>query len=91
MQPLASSWERALNQDVVLVKTDHELNAANRITLRYNHQNFTGEGFEAGGAQNALEHTGASLVQDPRLQRRLDQRRQSALVQRGALSVFARS
>ena len=51
-----------LNQDVVLVKTDHELNAANRITLRYNHQNFTGEGFEAGGPQNALEHTGASLV-----------------------------
>ena len=45
-----------------LAKTNHELNAANRLTLRYNHQNFTGEGFENGGAQNALEHTGASLV-----------------------------
>jgi outer membrane receptor protein involved in Fe transport len=62
LQPLASSWERTLDQDVFLAKTDHELNAANRLTLRYNHQNFTGEGFENGGAQNALEHTGASLV-----------------------------
>ena len=62
LQPLANSWVRKLDQDVVLVKTDHELNAANRITLRYNHQNFTGEGFESGGAQIAFEHTGASLV-----------------------------
>ncbi len=62
LQPLAASWERTLDQDVFLAKTDHELNAANRLTLRYNHQNFTGEGFENGGAQNALEHTGASLV-----------------------------
>src|SRR3954470_14314209 len=54
LQPLASSWERTLDQDVFLAKTDHELNAANRLTLRYNHQNFTGEGFENGGAQNAL-------------------------------------
>jgi outer membrane receptor protein involved in Fe transport len=62
LQPLANSWVRKLDQDVVLVKTDHELDAANRITLRYNHQNFTGEGFESGGAQIAFEHTGASLV-----------------------------
>jgi outer membrane receptor protein involved in Fe transport len=62
LQPLADSWERRLDQDVVLVKTDHELNAANRLTLRYNHQNFTGEGFESGGAQIAFEHSGASLV-----------------------------
>ena len=62
LQPLAESWERALDQDVFLIKTDHQLNAANALTLRYNHQNFTGENFENGGAQNALEHTGASLV-----------------------------
>jgi outer membrane receptor protein involved in Fe transport len=62
LTPLAASWERSLDQDVFFVKTDHELNAANRVTLRYNHQNFTGEGFENGGPQNALEHTGASLV-----------------------------
>ncbi len=62
LQPLAGSWDRKLDQDVFLIKTDHELNAANRLTFRYNHQNFTGEGFENGGPQNALEHTGASLV-----------------------------
>jgi len=62
LQPLAQSWERALDQDVFLIKTDHELNTANRLTLRYNHQNFTGDGFENGGAQNSIEHTGASLV-----------------------------
>jgi outer membrane receptor protein involved in Fe transport len=62
LQPLAQSWQRTLNQDVFLVKTDHELNGANRLTLRYNHQNFTGEGFENGGPQNSIEHTGASLV-----------------------------
>jgi len=62
LQPLASSWERTLNQDVLLLKSDHQITGANRLTLRYNHQNFTGEGFENGGAQNALEHTGASLV-----------------------------
>ena len=58
----AESWNRKLDQDVFLVKTDHELGGGQRLSLRYNHQNFTGEGFEAGGLQNALEHTGASLV-----------------------------
>ena len=62
LTPLAESWDRKLDQDVFLAKTDHQLNDGNRITVRYNHQNFTGEGFENGGAQNALEHTGASLV-----------------------------
>ena len=62
LQLKSDSWVRKLDQDVFLVKTDHELNPANRITLRYNHQNFTGEGFESGGAQTAFEHTGASLV-----------------------------
>jgi outer membrane receptor protein involved in Fe transport len=63
LQPLAVSWDRKLDQDVFFIKTDHELNSANRLSLRYNHQNFTGEGFENGGAQNSFEHTGASLVQ----------------------------
>ena len=62
LTPLAESWNRKLDQDVFLVKTDHQLDESNRVTVRYNHQNFTGEGFENGGAQNALEHTGASLV-----------------------------
>ncbi len=63
LQPLAVSWDRKLDQDVFLIKTDHELNSANRLSFRYNHQNFTGAGFENGGAQNSFEHTGASLVQ----------------------------
>jgi outer membrane receptor protein involved in Fe transport len=62
LQPYAESWNRKLDQDVFLIKTDHTLSDRNRLTLRYNHQNFTGEGFEAGGPQNAFEHTGASLV-----------------------------
>jgi outer membrane receptor protein involved in Fe transport len=60
--PLADSWNRKLDQDVALIKTDHALNDRQRLTLRYNHQNFTGRGFEAGGNQNAFEHSGDSLV-----------------------------
>jgi outer membrane receptor protein involved in Fe transport len=62
LTPKAESWERRLDQDVFLVKTDHEIGGGSRLTLRYNQQNFTGEGFENGGPQNSFEHTGASLV-----------------------------
>jgi outer membrane receptor protein involved in Fe transport len=62
LQPLAASWTRTLNQDVFLIKTDHELNDKNRLSFRYNQQNFTGQNFESGGAQNSIEHTGDSLV-----------------------------
>ena len=62
LTPLADSWTRKLDQDVFLIKTDHELNDRHRVTFRYNHQNFTGQGFEAGGNQNSIEHTGDSLV-----------------------------
>src|SRR5262247_1136799 len=59
---LAQSWNRALNQDTFLVKTDWQLRSAHQLSIRYNQQNFTGEGFENGGQQNAFEHTGASIV-----------------------------
>jgi outer membrane receptor protein involved in Fe transport len=62
LRPYAESWNRKLDQDVFLIKTDHDLSDKNRLSLRYNHQNFTGVGFEAGGNQNAFEHTGNSLV-----------------------------
>jgi outer membrane receptor protein involved in Fe transport len=62
LQPLAESWNRKLDQDVFLIKTDHQLNDTNRLSFRYNQQNFTGDGFENGGPQNSSEHTGASLV-----------------------------
>ena len=61
LQALGGSWTRGQNQDVFLVKTDSHL-APGRLTLRYNHQNFTGRNFETSGAQNALEHTGDSKV-----------------------------
>jgi hypothetical protein len=63
LQTLAHSWTRTQNQDVFLVKTDSQLGDGNRLTLRYNHQNFKGANFENGGPQNAEEHTGASNVQ----------------------------
>ena len=62
LQTKADSWERRLDQDVFLIKTDHTLSAANRLSFRYNHQNFTGQNFENGSPTNALEHTGASIV-----------------------------
>jgi outer membrane receptor protein involved in Fe transport len=62
LRPLAESWERTQNQDVFLVKTDHQLTNSQRLTLRYNHQNFTGGGFENGGAQTSFQTTGASKV-----------------------------
>ena len=63
LRPLASSWTRTQDQDVFLVKTDSQFTARQRLTLRYNHQNFRGANFESGGPQVALEHTGASNVQ----------------------------
>jgi outer membrane receptor protein involved in Fe transport len=62
LTPKAESWERGQNQDVFLIKTDHQLTDSHRLTLRYNHQNFTGLNFENGGAQRSLEGTGDSKV-----------------------------
>jgi outer membrane receptor protein involved in Fe transport len=63
LQSLGHSYTRTQDQDVFLVKTDSQLSNAHRLTLRYNHQNFSGGNFENGGPQNAEEHTGASNVQ----------------------------
>ncbi len=62
LQSLAGSWTRTQNQDVFLIKTDSQLTPNERLSLRYNHQNFNGQNFENGGPQNALQHTGASNV-----------------------------
>jgi hypothetical protein len=62
LRPLAFSWERRLDQDVFLIKTEHQVEARHRLSFRYNHQSFTGAGFETGGTQNAWEHSGDSLV-----------------------------
>jgi hypothetical protein len=58
----SESWERGQDQNVFLVKVDWQMDERHRLSLRYNHQNFTGQNFENGGPTNALEHTGDSLV-----------------------------
>jgi hypothetical protein len=58
----AGSWVRTQNQNVYLGKADWQLRPNELISVRYNVQRFTGNGFESGGPQNSLEHTGASNV-----------------------------
>ncbi len=62
LQALGDSYTRTQNQNVYLLKTDHELLTNNHLSLRYNRQRFTGGNFENGGPTNASQHTGASLV-----------------------------
>jgi outer membrane receptor protein involved in Fe transport len=62
LQGIAQSWTRTQNQNVFLIKTDSQLTPNERLSLRYNHQNFDGQNFENGGPQNALQHTGGSNV-----------------------------
>jgi outer membrane receptor protein involved in Fe transport len=57
-----SSWTRRQDQDDFFGKVDWHLSPSEGLSVRYNHQNFTGQNFENGGATNAEEHTGNSLV-----------------------------
>ena len=58
----AASFSRGQNQDVGFAKVDYHLSDSELLVARYNHQNFTGKNFENGGATNAEEHSGNSLV-----------------------------
>jgi outer membrane receptor protein involved in Fe transport len=62
LQALANSWERRQDQNVYLLKLDGEIGNTTHVSLRYNHQDFTGKNFENGGLQNSEQHTGNSLV-----------------------------
>jgi outer membrane receptor protein involved in Fe transport len=62
VQALAGDYSRNQDQDVYLIKTDHELFANNHLSFRYNRQDFVGKNFENGGPTNAAEHTGNSNV-----------------------------
>ena len=62
VQSKAGSYEQARDQDVLLAKLDYQLDPRHRLTIRYNHQNFTGQNFENSGTTNAQEHSGNSLV-----------------------------
>lgn len=59
---LASNYNKKQDQDTYLLKTDYEISSANRLSVRYNRQNFTGIGFESSGSTVAFEHSGNSLV-----------------------------
>jgi outer membrane receptor for ferrienterochelin and colicin len=59
----AGAYAKTQNQDVYLLKTDHELFSNDHLSLRYNRQKFTGGNFENGNTLNSVEHTGDSLVQ----------------------------
>ncbi len=50
------------DQDVFLGKIDYQFDPKHRLSVRYNHQNFTGGNNESTGATSAEEHTGNSLV-----------------------------
>lgn len=63
LQNLAIDYPRGQDQDVFLVKTDHELFANSRLSFRFNRQDFTGVNLENGGPTNSFEHTGNSLVE----------------------------
>lgn len=58
----ANDYERTRDQDVFLAKLDWQLSPRQRLSLRYNHQNFTGANGETSGSTNAEEHSGDSLV-----------------------------
>jgi outer membrane receptor for ferrienterochelin and colicin len=59
---LSDAYQKTQNQDVLLLKTDHELFSRDHLSLRFNRQRFTGGNFENGISSNALQHTGDSLV-----------------------------
>jgi outer membrane receptor protein involved in Fe transport len=50
------------DQDVFLAKVDYQATDKHRLSVRYNHQNFTGGNNESTGATFAEEHAGNSLV-----------------------------
>ncbi|HEX8291736.1 MAG TPA: TonB-dependent receptor [Pyrinomonadaceae bacterium] len=60
--PRLNNYQVGRNQDVFLVKTDVALDQRNQLTLRYNHQGFTGRNNENNGPLSAEEHSGDSIV-----------------------------
>jgi outer membrane receptor protein involved in Fe transport len=58
----ANDYDRARDQDVFLAKVDFQMDPRHRLTVRYNHQNYTGQNGETSGTTNAEEHSGDSLV-----------------------------
>jgi hypothetical protein len=62
LQPFLENYVQQLNQDVYLGKVDWQIDNANRLSIRYNHQGFTGVAQETNGPQRSLSSVGNSLV-----------------------------
>ncbi len=62
LQGLGNEYSRQQNQDVYLLKTDHELRVNQHLSFRYNRQRFQGINFENGGITNSSQHSGNSNV-----------------------------
>jgi outer membrane receptor protein involved in Fe transport len=65
--PKLNTYQVGRSQDVFLGKTDITLTRSNQLSLRYNHQGFTGANNENNGTLSAEEHSGDSLVKSDTL------------------------
>jgi outer membrane receptor protein involved in Fe transport len=62
LTPKLNTYPVGRKQDVLLGKVDFVLNSTNQLSLRYNHQGFTGVNNENNGTLSVEEHSGDSLV-----------------------------
>lgn len=62
LNSLTKPYTLAYDQDVYLIKNDWQINDKHRLSGRYNHQKFNGEGLESSGNQVAYEHSGTAQV-----------------------------
>jgi outer membrane receptor protein involved in Fe transport len=60
--PFIQNYTLGFNQDVYLAKFDWQMDAANRLSVRYNGQRFKGRNLENNGPTSAQEHSGNSNV-----------------------------
>ena len=90
LQPLAESWNRTLDQDVFLIKTDHELNDTNRLSLPLQPAEFHRRGVRE-RRRAELDRAHRRLAgQDEHLQRELDQHHRHDILQRAEVSARPR-
>src|SRR5436305_3786456 len=62
LQQYFAAYPRSLNNDVYLGKVDLFLTSAQRLSIRYNGNRFTGVNYENSGSTSAAGHTGNSKV-----------------------------
>ncbi|MCU1238497.1 MAG: hypothetical protein JWP63_6464, partial [Candidatus Solibacter sp.] len=62
LQKYFAAYPRSLNNDVYLGKVDVVLTSAQRLSVRFNANRFTGVNYENSGSTSAIGHTGNSSV-----------------------------